>query len=45
MMYVNRGMGEVFPPFRLFCRREMAVMELVAGDGKPRLLQRETVIL
>lgn len=30
-MYVNRGIGKVNPPFRLFCRPEMTVFTLTAN--------------
>ncbi len=44
-MYVNKGLGGIFPPVRFLCRREIAVMNLVAEDGEPELLKRELVYL
>jgi len=44
-LYVNRGVGEVFPPVRAFCRREIVVMDLVAGTGEAELVRREYIML
>lgn len=44
-MYVNKGLGGIFPPVRFLCRREIAVMNLVAENGEPELLKRELVYL
>lgn len=40
-MYVNRGLGEVFPPVRFLCRREIAVFDLKPGAGRPELTKKE----
>ena len=42
-MYVNRGLGGIFPPVRFLCRREIAVIKLIPGEGKPSLLKKELV--
>jgi uncharacterized protein len=33
-LFVNRGLGVVFPPYRTFCRREIAVLRLVPEKGE-----------
>lgn len=42
-MYVNRGLGGVFPPVRFFCRREVAVLKLTAGEGEPTLVEKKSI--
>lgn len=42
-MYVNRGLGGIFPPIRFLCRREIALFSLVDGEGKPGLLGKELI--
>jgi uncharacterized protein len=44
-MYVNRGVGEIYPNVRFFCRREIAIFEIVPEDGEPKLVERKIVKL
>jgi len=44
-MYVNRGFGGIFPPIRFLCRREIAVLKLVSGEGKPYLEEKRLLKL
>lgn len=43
-MYVNKGLGAIFPAFRFLCRREISIFELTAGNGEPRLVSRRNFI-
>lgn len=42
-MYVNRGLGGVFPPIRFLCPREIAILEFVPEDGSPTLISKENI--
>jgi len=42
-MYVNKGLGGIFPPIRFFCRREIALLKLVPEEGEPHLLKKNLV--
>jgi predicted MPP superfamily phosphohydrolase len=44
-MYVNKGIGSIFPPVRFLCRREIAIIKLVAGEGKPVKEGKNTIML
>jgi uncharacterized protein len=33
-LFVNRGLGVVFPPYRTFCRREIVIMDLLPENGE-----------
>lgn len=44
-MFVNRGIGEVYPPVRFLCRREAAVLELVKGTGEVETVSKEFIPL
>jgi uncharacterized protein len=40
-LYVTRGVGTSMLPFRAFCRPEVVVFHVEAGEGGPRALRRE----
>ncbi|MCE1245242.1 MAG: metallophosphoesterase [Firmicutes bacterium] len=44
-MYVNKGIGSIFPPVRFLCRREIAIINMVPGRGKISLQDKTTIIL
>lgn len=44
-MYVNRGLGGIFPPIRFLCRKEIAILKLVSGEGKPYLEEKKLLKL
>ncbi|MCD4784859.1 MAG: metallophosphoesterase [Candidatus Eremiobacteraeota bacterium] len=44
-MYVNRGLGGIYPSIRFLCRKEIAIHKLVSGEGKPYLEEKKLIKL
>lgn len=44
-MFVNRGLGSIFPPIRFLCKKEIVVMEIVPGNGDVRTDRKRIVNL
>ncbi len=42
-IYVNRGLGSISPPIRLFSKKEICVIEISAGNGKPGRIKHEFI--
>jgi uncharacterized protein len=40
-LFVNRGFGVVFPPYRTFCRKEIVIMNLVPENGEVERIKRD----